>query len=211
MIVPAKINRAVAFMGFLIGLTTFASPADAQDSWEAKDSGPQLTVSCNSVDPSLVAPVPTAHRLAAITSLERVPAIALDRGQTARLLDLEDSDKSISATGRIKTVIGKLKEQKRLELEERIGSWSQSDQERLDRLEALEGSPAISKFKPYLVRAIAKNDYGTGFFVTDCEGSLGVMHGSLGSGPPPPTIRFPLVVFLAHAPKSVWAGWGMAQ
>jgi hypothetical protein len=208
----ARKKHAASAVGFLIILlATFAHQAYARDAWETKGSGQRLVTPCNSLDPSLIAPVPADRRHSGIASLEGEPIIALDKNQAARFLGLHNGDKNISALGRIKSAIQKLREQKRLEIEERIGSWAMSDQERLDRLETLSASSSINGLKPYLVRAIAKNDFGTGFFVAQCGDSLDISHGSLGRGPAPPTIRFPLIIFLDRQPKSVRATWAIAE
>lgn len=68
-----------------------------------------------------------------------------------------------------------------------------------------------STLRPFLVRAVAKNDLPT-FWAIWCEdGALVVLHGSLGRSEPPPSRRTPLVLWLDRAPTRVDVRWSMAE
>ena len=129
--------------------------------------------------------------------------------EAAALLGLGTAPADVTAQAMIKAAISKLAEQKRLELEERVGSWGPMDQERLDRLQRLEASSTLLSLRPYLIRAIAKNEFTGGFWVSVCDDTIFVIHGSLGHSIPP-SIRLP-IVFLNSAPDHVYVGWNMAQ
>lgn len=75
---------------------------------------------------------------------------------------------------------------------------------------AMFGALGSGEFKPFLVRAVAKNRNSGTFIVRLCGSTLWVTHGSLGRSVPPST-RVPLVVFLDRKPAAVFIGWTMAQ
>ncbi len=188
-----------------------ANAADTVDAWEGSDAQERALRGCIAIDQSLFAPVPSAHRAEAISKLEKIPVAALSEKQATAILALESDPSMASAPDRIKATIKQLREQKRLELDEKIGSWGQVFQERLSALEALDASLTPRDLKPYLVRAIGKNEFTGGFYISVCGKTVAVTHGSLGRGPTPPTIHLPIVVFLGDTPKSVVARWAMAE
>jgi hypothetical protein len=151
------------YLGPLVFCLTIAlsqqGPADAastSDSWEDNNTRELLGHPCVELDRSLIAPVPADRREQAIAKLSKISAMALNEDQADTFLGLGRDVAMASASGRIKAAIAELKEQKRLELEERIGSWGASFQQRLDALEVLGASTEQQSLKPYLVRAIAK-------------------------------------------------------
>jgi hypothetical protein len=64
--------------------------------------------------------------------------------------------------------------------------------------------------RPFLVRAIVKNEVAGRFDVTACADGLHVIHASLGQDIPPST-RLPIVVFLDRRPATVYVEWQMAR
>jgi hypothetical protein len=164
---------------------------------------------CNVIDAALIAPVPVAHRPEAIAELENVAITELDQGQMLTLLDLP-SDPSTSGASRINAAIAILEEQRRIALEDRIGSWPRAYQERLDGLHHLDADPSTATLRPFLVRAVAKNEGSGAFSASACKDGLVIYHGSLGHWVPPST-RLPIVVFLDHVPARVFISWWMAE
>jgi hypothetical protein len=181
-----------------------------RDSWESDPTQLATNPSCVELDRSLVAPVPAVTRADAVAKLDKVSAVALNENETAAILDLKSGVNEASARGRIKSAIAKLEEQKRLELEQRIGSWGPLDEERLAKLQNFGSSGLPAKLMPYLVRGIAKNEFTGGFYVTKCGYDIFVGQGSLGHSVPP-SIRLPVIVFLDHLPTNVYVGWAMAE
>jgi hypothetical protein len=175
---------------------------EKRDPWEATQAPQHNPDSCKKLDDALVAPVPEAARAEAISRLESVSAIALDEPEAARLLGVPASE--ASAAWRLSAAISELEDEKRQ------GSWGPLDQERLDALQALSGGAAPPALKPYLVRAVAKNEQTGHFRATRCGDDLVVSHGSLGHSTPRST-RLPLVVFLERAPVNIYVRWSMAE
>ena len=70
-------------------------------------------------------------------------------------------------------------------------------------------TPSDPSLKPYLVRAVSMNASGH-FYVRSCKEVLEIMQGSLGRSAPPPD-RFPLVIYLDHAPTQLDISWTQAE
>jgi hypothetical protein len=177
------------------------------DSWEAADGArrPALA-SCTEIPSALVVPLPEQARPAAITRLESVETVALDDAEAAGLLSLPPSSDHQGATLAARLVDEAIEQ---VYQAQRTGDWSVAFPHRLDALEELARSGVTSRLRPFLVRAIAKIEHTGGFEVGLCGDTLQIVHGSLGHRVPPST-RVPLVVFLEHAPASLYVSWSMA-
>lgn len=162
------------------------------------------------INDALVVPVPSDRRPDGISRLELSSAIPLQPKDAVTILGLESNPSMALPQSRIESEIARLREQKRLELEERKGSWGKSFQDELDQLEILAKNGAVRQLKPVLARAVARSEYGH-FYVAMCGSVLGVTNGSLGSGPMPPLIKTPVVVFLNRVPTAVAAEALQAQ
>jgi hypothetical protein len=177
------------------------------NSWEGQP--PDSLQDCKPIEPALIVAIPIAHRSEAIAQLESVSIIELDQSRLTALLDLTP-DTSASAPAWIKAAIGSLNQKRRSELEDHVGGWTQADQNHLDRLQTLQADPLTATLKPFLVRAVAKNEATGGFYVSSCRDSLAVSHVSLGHSVPT-SKRLPIIVFLKRAPTRVYVGWQMAE
>jgi hypothetical protein len=72
----------------------------------------------------------------------------LNQQEVLELLDLPPNAPA-SATERIKAAIGTLKEQRRSEIEHRVGSWSLADHNRLVSLQHLAVAPGTNTLASY--------------------------------------------------------------
>jgi hypothetical protein len=185
--------------------TSRADPTGAAG-WE---NPPADLPECTSIDRSLIFAVPIAGRPEAIARLENVAIVEITAPQLHALLDLPAGTNGFGAD-QIKNEIGRLREQRRVALENHQGSWSTADRQRLDRLTTTMSDPTTSNLRPFLVRAVAKFE-GTGaFFGSICGENLVILHGSLGYSIPP-SIHVPVIVFLQKKPMTVYAGWRMVR
>jgi hypothetical protein len=181
------------------------------DPWESKGIPPNDEAGCFELDRALIIPVPQDQRAEAIARLESVPALRLDDADAARFLHIvQTQPRQGLVTNFVDKAIANLREQKRKELDERVGSWGPMEEERLTKLVALRDSPHLLDLKPYLVRAVAKNEFTGAFWVTSCDDAVFVMHGSLGHAIPQ-SQRLPIILFLDHLPKHVYISWAMAE
>ncbi|SRR5258706_8628725 len=208
--------RASAAVGAILLAASMALAAtetgrsrETPDPWERNSGVIRPTPeTCAAVDRVFIAPVSQSERANAISQLDRYPVVTLDAGGAAKLLNLPQGADA-SPTRLLQEAIAKLESQKRLEIEQRIGSWSVADQNRLEELERLARSPNVSMRRPYLARAISKNESGM-FRASLCSDILWVSHFSLGVTTPP-SLRSPIVVYLERQPRTVYADWGMAR
>lgn len=182
------------------------------DSWEGGAATRPDQKMCFPIDPSLVAPVIALERASAIIQLQSSSIIEIDNQQAGRLMGFRGSNGSSGgrASDLIGAEIGKLEEQKRLQLEEHKGGWSLASQDRLSELRYFLNATDTSKLRPFLSRAIAKNEHTGAFSASLCGPILWITHASLGESLTP-SIRLPVVVFLDRAPTTVYVDWSMAR
>lgn len=184
-----------------------ATNGPAADAWESRP--PANLRDCSDLDESLVVPVPVRHRLRAIARLKNVAIVKLSRSDSMTLLGRRPGN-NWSGRDEVRSAIERLKEQRLEELEHRKGSWSLHDQQRLDGLMKMIADPRTSELRPFLVRAVAKNERTGGFFASLCGESLEIIHGSLGYSTPS-SIRAPVIVFLRTKPRTIYVSWEMAE
>jgi hypothetical protein len=179
----------------------------ASDSWE--HPAPAGLHDCTALDPSLIVAVPPAHRPEAIERLETTEIVELDPTEGRAVLDLYLGP-ALSAADLIKREIAKLDEQRREQLEHHRGSWTLFAQERLDRLTKTLSDRKTAKLRPFLVRAVVKNELTGGFGARVCGNELDISHASLGQTMVPST-HVPVVVFLESKPTAVYVAAYMAR
>lgn len=178
------------------------------DAWEASPEQKRALKSCVELDSFLIVPVPEGNRPDAIARLENAGAIALDTKSASTVLDVEPE--RATAQGHIKDLLARYRTWKQRGSNSEFQNWSRYDQDRLDRLEKLDTNPLVPRLTPFLVRAVVKNYSLAGLGASFCGDTLAVSHFSLGHETPP-SIRFPFVIFLDHAPTTVVVGWGTAE
>jgi hypothetical protein len=201
-----KLALALFVAGSVGGGADIAKAADPDD-WE--NPPPASLHDCSSIDESLVVPVPLAQRSEATGRLDDVTLVELTPKEVLAFLG-STPEAGSSGLDRIRKAAERLKEQRREELEDHHGSWSISDQQRFDNLSKMMTDRSASDLRPYLVRAVAKNE-GTGAFLASlCGEGLEIIHVSLGHSTPP-TVRAPVIVFLQTKPAAIYAGWSMAE
>jgi hypothetical protein len=157
---------------------------------------------CTSLDRSLTVAVPEAQREDAIRRLEKTAIVELDPTDARAVVELYLGPK-LSATDLIKRAIAGLDDTRREALVQRRGSWTVKEQQRLDRLTKSLSDPGTSKLRPFLVRALVRNEATGMFFVQICGNELDVEHGALGAAGLP-SRQVPLVVFLQDKPATVY-------
>lgn len=190
-----------------------AKHVDRLDESSLSDSWERSTVSkpkppCQLIDQVLIVPVIKDKRADAIILLEQHPVISLNESSASKLTGAEES--SISAGSLIRAEIDRMQKKRDLQLNERVGGWSAAEENRLHDLLVLSQSPTLSMLSPFLVRAIAKNEFTGGFGASICGSILCISHFSLGNSTPK-SIRLPVVIFLSSPPKDVYLTWRMAQ
>jgi hypothetical protein len=212
-------GRALPVMGFClltVILQVIFSPCLAESSvaksWESDGAKQKPTSSpCTPVEPALILPTIASHRSDAIDQLEHSPIIEIDERSAARMVEPSGAKEvSDSASSVIGKAIAALEERKRRELVNHEGSWSLADQRRLNELEALKKNGTLSSLRPFLVRAIAKNEFTGVFQASICGKTLSITQSSLGKTTPA-SIPLPVVVFLNSAPTNLYLSWDMAE
>ena len=180
----------------------------APDAWERDGPGRMDTGTCGEVLRELILPVVATHRADAIHVLAHRGVVPLESWMAAGLV----APAGVAAGGDISPLRGVRAAITQLENRRRMsqGSWSEADRLHLDALQNLARGADIKSFKPYLIRAITKNERAGIFSAQLCGDRLWVRHHSLGRSVPP-SIRLPLVVFLPREPREVFVGWSMAQ
>jgi hypothetical protein len=212
-------GRAIPPLGLClltIILQSISSPCIGESSvaksWKS-DGGKQKPIPslCTPLEPALILPTIASQRSDAIAQLEQSPIVAIDERVAAKLVEPSGSKEvSDSASSVIDRVMAKLEERKRRELVDHEGSWSLADQSRLNELEALKKNGTLMLLRPYLVRAIAKNEFTGEFQASLCGKTLSITHFSLGRSTPA-SIPLPVVVFLNSAPANLYLSWDMAE
>jgi hypothetical protein len=213
-------GRTIPPMGLClltIILQAISSPCLAESpvavSWERDGAKQKPDPSqCTPLERALILPTIPSQRGVAIAQLERTPVIELDPRDVAKMVELPGSNEvSDSASRVVSKTIAELEERKRQELIDHIGSWSLADQSRLEELETLKKkNGTLSSLKPFLVRAIAKNEFTGEFIASLCGKTLEITHASLGKSTPA-SVPLPVVVFLNSAPTNVYLSWEMAE
>jgi len=188
------------------------TPTTPEDTWET-DINPYLKnppcTFTSEVDESFVKPVVAAARAEATARLEQISAVELADSEAARFAGLPTTGQQAGTFATIiaADAVASAEEEKRKALAAHVGSWSENDAERLNELKELLSSGNISKLKPFLVRAVAKDHaivrYESGFSVLVCGGSLVVMYFSQ-RDPPFAAQRQPLVLLLEKKPDKVF-------
>jgi hypothetical protein len=202
----ARIALALIIVSALGSGAVVASP-EGTDAWESPP--PASLHDCSSINGSLVVPVPMAHRSDAISRLKNVALVELTPPGVQALLDLP-AGIPWSGVDQLKKESERLKKQRREALENHQGSWNGVAQQQLDSVTKTLSDPTTSSLRPFLVRAVVKNEGTDGFFASVCDESLVVVHGSLGHSTPP-SIRAPVIVILQKKPSVVYVDWQMAE
>ncbi|NOW48158.1 hypothetical protein FHW96_004342 [Novosphingobium sp. SG751A] len=199
-------------------LATGCSPAQsnstAADAWETRNStSPEKSAAfkdCEEIPRVLIQTVPNTARNKAIAMLDNISAIPMADRDAARLIEFPLKGRSSLSSTLVATEIAELNARKHQALDQNQGSWSLADSGELNSLSERYESGIYRTSRPYLVRAVAKNEKTGRFFVSACKDDLYIEHGSLGHSIPP-SIRVPLVVFLSHPPSKVFVGWNIAE
>jgi hypothetical protein len=189
----------------LLSSSGYAGP-QLPDSWEARP--PPCPGPWKQIDEVLIVPVPKEHRPEAIAKLQNTSAVPLGARDASALLDLP-ADSAPERTRVLEAIVQKLDAQRRCKPCD-VGPWTPEDQQHLDHLKAVASKPFSAGLRPFLVRAVARNEVTAGFRAATCGDSLVIFWGGLGHSTPP-SIRIPVVLFLQHAPKKVYVEWAMAE
>lgn len=180
------------------------------DEWENPNSFPAAIETCDEIPTSLLHEVTRPEREQSIASLTDVSTIQLTEEEAARLIDVPRLGDTSLASSLVAAELDALRARKHRAVVERRDRWSRVDEAVLASLSESFAAEVYETYRPYLVRAVAKNE-GTGrFYASMCEDALYVHHGSLGRSIPPST-RVPIVVFLNQPPIEVFVTWSMAE
>ena len=147
----------------------------------------------------------------AIRRLSHTPVTPLGDLEAAALLGIGVSSSGSVASSFFARAIERMNKTRSDALDHQIGSWSLADQQDLEAMNALVSGPRIKGLHPYLARALAKAPLRSGFAIWICGDSVEVI--TEFSLPAPNAIalmpdRAAIVLFLDHAPRTVWLGWG---
>lgn len=180
------------------------------DEWETPNLFPAAIEGCDQIPTPLVQALKDSARDQSIAILADVSAVQLTDEDAARLIDVSlDTNTSLAST-LVATDLDELRARRHRAVVERRDSWTGADEVELASLSESYTAGDYQDYRPYLVRAVAKNEATGGFYASVCEGDLYVEHGSLGRSVPPST-RVPLVVFLRQPPSRVFVTWSMAE
>ena len=143
------------------------------------------------------------RRRVAVRLTAPVSAIELSDENAARLIDAPWEENISLASALVANELDELRARKHRAEVERRDSWNGNNEAALNAQSLKYAAGSYEDYKPYLLRAIAKNE-GTGaFYAFICSSGLYIEHGSLGHSIPPST-KVPLVVFLRQQPHRVF-------
>jgi hypothetical protein len=202
-------------LAILAGCGAVASDQDgtkepAADAWEVTIGHTVNWDDCKPVEPPLVRPLNAQSRGEGVAMLRDVSFIEVTDAEGARLTGAGKQSHATNAERLISNYLDEMRVKKRRATVERRGSWSLEDENEFAFISRRSAAEAYRGYKPYLVRAIAKNE-GTGtFYVYICGDDLEITHGSLGHSVPQ-SQRVPLVIYLKRQPQRVFAAWAMAE
>jgi hypothetical protein len=162
---------------------------------------------CHGIEKDTVLQVAIEHRPEAIAVLERSQFVALTGTEAARLTGVEAAELTLSQV--VVSALARLTQERDRVLATRSGSWG-GQEAQLVELERLAMKPDLASRRPYLVRAIVKNESTGGIGVSWCGDDLSVKNLFLGTKIPP-SRRTAVVVFLEKVPVRVHVGWGMVR
>ncbi|MBC6981174.1 hypothetical protein [Caulobacter sp. 17J80-11] len=190
--------------------STAEDQADLSDSWEtASASRPQGP--CTEIDRTFILPVPVKERPAAIARLADVDAVLLSDADVEKIVGIELEAKAGNLpSALLRREIERLEAERRAAYEQNVGSWNVASQERLEGLVEYSRAGNAKKLSPFLIRAIAKNEFTGGFVASVCGDALSIAHVSLGHSTPR-SQRLPVIVFVERTPAKVHIDWGMAE
>ncbi len=180
------------------------------DEWETPRSSLPSAEDCGQIETVLIHPVSPSLRDQGIALLSDVSLVELSDEDAARLIDVPNHTHVPLATALVAAELDELRARRHRAVVERKDSWTGGDEVDLAALSSRYDAGDYQSFRPYLVRAVAKNEGTGGFYASLCKSDLRIEHGSLGHSIPPST-RVPLVVFLRQPPQRVFVTWGMAE
>lgn len=216
--IVSRATRASA--GLLAALLMAPPPASAEvplayrgqsgDPWEASRGASEDY--CLQPDDAYFSAVPTRNEVEAVARLADAPAVELSDGDAARLLGLSVQQYGTAAAAFLAVSRSKLEVARQDVYQRRVGSWSRSDQEELDRLTAIVDGPRLAAFRPYLLRSLGPGmpEDEPWLDVIACDGAVAVRQTATGSLERAP-VRGAAVVFLEQAPKAVFVEWGVVE
>jgi hypothetical protein len=215
------VSRATrASVGLLAALLIAPSPGSAEvplaysrqsgDPWEASRGASEDY--CLQPDDAYFSAVPTRNEVEAVARLADAPAVELSDGDAARLLGLSVQQNGTAAAAFLAVSRSKLEAARQDVYQRRVGSWSGSDQEELDRLTAIADGPRLAALRPYLLRTLGPGmpEDESWFEVIVCDGRVTVKQTGPGNLERRP-VRGAAVVFLEQAPKAVFVEWGVVE
>jgi hypothetical protein len=215
------VSRAMrASVGLLAAFLIAPSPGSAAvplayskqsgDPWEAFRSRSEDY--CLQSDEAYFAIVSSQNEVEAVARLADAPAVELSDGDAARLLGLSIQQNGTAAAAFLSLSRSKLEAVRQDVYQRRVGSWSRSDQEELDRLTAVADGPRLAAFRPYLLRSLGPGmpEDEPRLDVIACDGRVAVLQTATGSLERPP-VRGAVVVFLEQAPKAVFVEWWVGE
>jgi hypothetical protein len=180
---------------------------DVLQGWETfiGDANPPADAKCASIGEPMVVALNPPERDEAVRMLRSAASIRLNARTAARLLRRQPSARSL-AVEVFENYLSQMRQRKHRAVVERRDSWSVADQNELDRLEARLATGDPSRYRPYLVRAVAKfgdGHDGAPFMSGDLCGDTLYLQTLTFSYSIPPSVRVPAVVFLPRAPRRV--------
>jgi len=206
-------NKAIIVVFFvclsIVGCSNDHHAFTSRDSWYTGCSQPLSEE--NEIPRQLINIVPTKNRKQAISTLETVPLLPLSLKTAKKLLDVEalDPDATLEQAAQ-EAEAEAIKREKLLKDPFFASNSGIKAFAKLNRQKAVKARGLKGKLKPYLIRGLLLNE-GTGSFsVYVIDSTICVYHGSLGKHAVPMDRR-PLVVFLAHEPKTVFVDVSMAE
>lgn len=180
------------------------------DEWETPGLVSAAIEGCEQTPTKLVQELKPSVRDQSIAMLADVSAFHLSDEDAARLIDVSLGINTSLASTLVATDLEELRARRHRAVVESRDSWSGADEVELASLSESYQAGSYQDYRPYLVRAVAKNEATGHFYASMCEGDLYVEHGSLGHSVPPST-RVPLLVFLSQPPNRVFVTWSMAK
>ena len=189
-----------------LGLVTFSAQANPlQDEWENPVEKFNQNQICQSVPKIWTLPISADKRAEAIKKLDTQFAIELSDAEFSYWSSVPIDGEGSAAWQILAMARDKLKK----DPDKRRNDFcdNKSGAECLYELKSLSGSGAS---KPFLIRAIAKNEFTGVLGAAECEDGIHISHFSLGRSTPP-TIKMPTIVFLTRPPHDVFTSWYMAE
>ena len=180
------------------------------DGWETPARRPTNIEACDITADPLVHPVVRKMREQSIWRLAETSFVELDDAEAANLIRADHGDSFASASSLMNAYLGDLSEQKHNAVVERRGSWSGATEAEYSALSQRNAAGEFDRYRPFLVRAVARHENTGHFYASRCGPDLFIEHGSLGRSVPP-SIKTPLVVFLPEPPRQVYVTWSIAE